>query len=487
MEKESYENNPTNPKALLKYAEYLYENKSNKELELLFGKHLKKSYDTKFWKLYINYVQNVSTKKVNISDVYAFVINHFEHSYHVYQFIQPYISSLAANDDNSLVVDRIRKIYHKAFETPFEGIGKLWIEYEKWEASVNRGGSRQIIEQIQSTYTQSSGLYQRLKGYIEEQKWFQVLDVELENPCRLSKQQFDRRVGYILRSLIAGDRENEGLWVMKSIYAPDEADVEEIPESTVVKVWYSYVYRRNLFDLNNGGEIMIINYLSWLIKNEGMEAFRKKFAEMKATVNSATNSESKGDKYYNQTQNKNGKHSIGLNTYIFCGQAEYFQGGSPMTAYEILQEGFSKYPDSGQLCEEYFDLFLHNGEDEHVRPLFKKLGKTARMWDAMIKYEFVNGSIDRYKKLLVERHEAVQNKELLNPVESLAPRTRQQGTREVYETIVQSIKQYDSKIEIDKAISDFIKKLPFLNNKDDLLFNVNKFLIVDLLKTLKID
>ncbi len=500
MNVEYFENNIHSQESLLKYGRMLYNENRNSELEDLFGRCLRKSYDVEFWKIYIDYVLNAVDKKVNISDVYAFVLNHFEHSYYRYEFIQEYIGSLASYDDNSLVVNKIRKIYHKAFRTPFEHIGKLWIEYEKWEVSVNRSGSKQMIEQMQPVYLQSSTTYKRLASFLAENNYFRVLDVELENPCRLTNTGHTARIGFLFNYFLGKEPWSEALWILKSIYLPDEKDIERLQfncnenmnanissNSNVksddnrsvehkqivndnerfsgnvngnLRIWYSFIYKKNLFDFTDPcyKEIMTINYFVWVVKNEGMDIFRKKFREMKADA--------------------------GVYGYVFAGHVEYHQGNNKMLAYEIFQEGFTKFPDSSLLCEEYFDLFLFSGDDDNIRALFKKLRKTEKMWDKMIRYEFANGNIDRYKELLLERSTLSSSSpnNILKPVTNIVEHDCKEGTEQVYVNIVKNLKYYNFKIEVDEIISIFLKKLPVVLPEDNFLATINTSAIIDLLK-----
>ena len=104
MEEQNFKLNPANQDSLYNYAVKLYKNGENKDLEKLFSKFLKKSFDSRFWNLYVEYVNKVSTKKVNLIDVYAFVVNHFDCSYISYDYV-----SYPSRKSFFLTIQKIRK------------------------------------------------------------------------------------------------------------------------------------------------------------------------------------------------------------------------------------------------------------------------------------------------------------------------------------------------------------------------------------------
>lgn len=189
--------------ALYKHGMDLYSNKNNKDLERLFAKYLKKSYDLRFWNLYIEYVKRVSVKKVNIADVYAFVLSHFEYSYLTVDLVKEYIAELLNVDDEALKAEKIRKVYQKAFTCPMQGLSQLWCDYEKWELSVNKGTARGFIDQAQPVYNHTYSVYQRLLPHIQAEDYFRVLDVELENPLKHTKAVHTARLAFVLNFYIS--------------------------------------------------------------------------------------------------------------------------------------------------------------------------------------------------------------------------------------------------------------------------------------------
>jgi cleavage stimulation factor subunit 3 len=448
MEEKNFKANPKNQNYLYSYALKLY-NTDGKELEKLFGKFLKKSYDLRFWNLYIDYVTKVSTKKVNINDVYAFVINHFEHSYFSFVFIKSFISELS-NSENS--EDLIRKVYHKAFGCPMHNLGILWSDYEKWEIGVNRANARSNIEKIQPTYFQTASVYQRLLPFIDSNLFFKILDIELENPLKFPKKTFDARLSFIFNYYMSLFPENEALIFLQSFYLKDK--VPEQPLSPFLSYWFSFYFKENLFNFEDrkNKQLTIVNFLNWTVKNEGIEAFRRCFLEIE-------------DK--------------GVYAYIYAALVEYYQGCNKKEAYQLFIEALEKDGNSPIVNEQFFLLFLKIGDEDNIRLLFKKLKKTEKMWDLMIEYEFMHGDMEAYRELLVNKQE--EFKEILPPDKITKKQITSKGTEFIYETVLENLGFLDLKIENSDILADFIAQLPVLSYNENILSNFDNSLIIDIL------
>lgn len=448
---------------LYAHALSLYNSSESKELEKLFAKHLKKSYDTSLWNLYVEYVKRVSTKKVNLADVYSFVVSHFEHSYTSYDFIREYIKVLSSAEDEHSNIDQIRKAYHRAFQYPRHGLGILWNEYEKWEIGINKLTSKGFIEQVFPTYSLSFNTYQRLVPYIEHNLYFKIFDIELENPLKLNKKVFDQRLNFLFNFYLSTFPDNESLLFLYSFYMKDAAKdrLDQKPPSIFLSFWFSFQYGRQCFDFSDKKnlELTHINHLNWIIKAEGIEAFRQRFAEIKATT--------------------------GPHTFVYAAMAEYYQGNNKETAYQIFIEAVERFPENPTVHEQFFGLFLKIGDDDNIRLLFKKLRKTESMWDSMIDYEFLHGDIEEYKSLLSQR-QACACKEMLPPsVPVPARRTKSRGCEGIYEAARESFGFLDLQISFTDVVSEFLSRLPVLSPSENILSNLDNSKVVELLASIR--
>ncbi|KAI5170265.1 cleavage stimulation factor subunit 3 [Pancytospora epiphaga] len=442
--------------SLYKHGMDLYNNKNNKELEILFQKFLRNSYDLRFWRLYIEYVKRVSVRKAKIIDVYKFVLDHFKYSYFMADLIQEYIMELSNNKDEIVKDEEIRKKYQKVFGTPMDKLTQLWGEYEKWEYSVNKGAARGFIEQSQAIYTHTNAVYQKMLPFIQTDNYFKILDIELENPLKLTKVELSSRLSFVFNFYISKFPTAEGLYFLRSFYL-EESMKDEKPRTLFLSIWYSFLYKNNLFDFSDTErfDLVCINHFNWLIKNSGLEAFRTRFQDV--------------------------KERVGPHVYIYVANAEYYQGGSKEQAYQVFQEIFTKDPEDSLVCEEFFKLFIKIGDDENIRSLFKKLGKTEKMWEMMIEHEYLYGDIVEYKGLVMMQQEAIKRKEVLPPAPVAIRKDRAEGTKDVYETVKRSFGYLNLQLSNSSVIETFLEKLPKLNEVENIFANISTEAIVELL------
>lgn len=453
-----------NPGSLYAHALSLYNASEGKELEKLFAKHLKKSYDNNLWSLYVEYVKKVSTKKVSLADVYSFVFSHFEHSYTSYNLVKEYIKELSNAEDEHSNTEQIRKTYHRAFQYPKHNLGILWSEYEKWEAGINKLTSKTFIEQVFPAYSLSFNTYQRLVPYIEHNLYFKILDIELENPLKLNKKVFDLRLNFLFNFYLTTFPDNEPLLFLYSFYMKDSARerLEQKPPSVFLSFWSSFQYGKQCFDFSDKKnlELTRINHLNWTIKTEGIEAFRQRFSDMKA--------------------------SAGPHTFVYAAMAEYYQGNSKEAAYQTFIEAVERFPESSIVHEQFFGLFLGIGDDDNIRLLFKKLKKTESMWDLMIDYEFLHGDIEEYKTLLPQKQASGTSKEMLPPSAPVpSRRVRSRGCEGVYEAARESFGFLDLRIATSDPVSEFLSKLPVLSAAENIFSNLDNSRIIELLASLR--
>lgn len=445
------------------YAQALafYKSGENSKLEKLFAKFLKKSYDVAFWSLYIDYVKKVSTKKVNLVDVYAFVTNHFNGSYVSFEFVRDYISILELSEGDNPRTEDIRRIYHRAFQ-PMAHLGLLWSDYEKWETRINKQGARSQIEQIHPIFMQASSVYQRLAPYVETNNFFSIFDIEHENPLKLGKEEHEARLMFFFSFYLSKFPNSEALSFLFSFYLRDAARerLDLGTNSPFLRIWYSFQYETPCFDLEDprNGELMLVNYLNWVAKNEGLEVLVQRFEELKARA--------------------------GPRAFIYVANSLFFQGRNKEGAYQMFMDGVKRFNDDPLLNEAFFQLFLGAGDDDTIRLLFKKLKTTERMWELMVSYEFQHGEMNDYRELLTQ--EIVTNREITKgrSEDIKKMHKRSSGSRGAYEAAVESFEFMGLKLTTGDVLSEFISKLPGLSRSENVLIGMDNGKVVDLLTSL---
>lgn len=541
--------------ALYKHAQLLYTNKSYSQLEKVFAKYLKRSYDILFWELYIEYVRRVSVKKVNLVEVYLFVLGHFSHSYFAVRLHREYIGELIGStgagsgaNTSAHTVERVRAAYTAALSVPMEGLPQLFSEYERWEQQTSRAGARALIEQVQPAFSAANAVYQRVAAALDTDDFYTVLDVETENPLHLSRSSYNSRLTGIFSHFLSRLPRNEPLLFLQSFYKSKEGSTDITTTTNTLtpflSVWNSYALNKNLFNFDDSDnfDLICIHHLSWLIKNSGIQAFRLKFTEV--------------------------KNCLGIRPYIFAAHIEFYLGNSKENAYQIMLEAYNKTTgdanktigdtnkttgdanktigdanktigdankfaiDSPLVSEHFFNLFISIGDDDNIRPLFKKLNKTIYMWNKMIEYEFIHGEIEEYKSLIVAKQDVISKQDnpdgnstgdnsiggmgsneggnmstginntiytnnygatYINYNTPFTPLTIlstnpsvSKGSKGIYQSVSNSLSFLGLKFKVDTKIEDFIQKLPKINNSENILFCLNNYSIIELLQEVKI-
>lgn len=467
----------SNPKDLYRLASTLYREKNNKELAKLFSKHLKQSYDVELWSLYIEYVRKVSASTVNILDVFLFVLNHFEHSYERTRFVKDYIVELNNLEDDPLKVERIRKTYHRALSTPICDLPSLRSEYEMWETRTNKQSARSFIDQIHPAYLNAHSIYQKISEFLSNNQFYGVIDLELENPLRLSLKAYNSRLDYLFVYLKFVFPNEESIPFLHSFYLGEQAAHKWLtlskPLSSFLSIWFSFLTKSNHFnfDDHNNYEIVLLNYLDWLIKNKGIEIFRNKFKEL------AGNKIRLDDDLIN-----NSEELQGINPYllIFAAEAEYKLGERKGLAYKLFAEATRVFPDNSIVVESFFDLF--SGESDGVLH-FKQIRKTARLWEEMGQYLARYGTVEEYKDLMLEWDRAEKRGEVLDAVRT-NPRRVCRGSQGLYENALNSFRFYDLTFCKTDLLEELMKRLPELPYEENILRNVNVMKVVELLRTI---
>lgn len=453
--------NNSNTSNIFNQASKLYKAGENKELEKLFAKFLKKSFDVNFWDLYIDYVKNVSTKKVNLVDVYAFVFSHFNGSYVSYNFIHDYITQLELTDQDGSNTNTIRKVYQSSF-LPMHNLGLLWNEYEKWEMKINKQTAKTFIDQFHQSFNLAFNMYQRLSQYIASNDFFKIFDIELENPLRLLQKDLDGRLSFLFNFYLSKHPDSVCLSFLYSFYLKDIAKdkLDFKTENIFLKIWYSFQYNTLYFDFEdkNNSDIIFINYFNWICKNEGIEVMKQKFSDI--------------------------KNKIGPYVFIYVASLELYLGQNKEGAYQTFMEGVERFKDNPTINEQFFQMFLKIGDDDNLRLLFKKLRKTEKMWDLMIEYEFLHGEMADYNKLLINKQEAIKEQSLLPAVPLVPIKKTSVGSKGVYESVMSSFGYLDLQIMASDILSDFISKLPELPASENIFSNLDNFKIVELISSL---
>lgn len=94
---------------------------------------------------------------------------------------------------------------------------------------------------------------------------------------------------------------------------------------------------------------------------------------------------------------------------------EYYVNKDETVAKSIFDLGLKYYSDEISFLLQYIEFLFHRNEDNDMRELFNKIMNTMsssyslELWNLFIKYEHLNGNIDKTKELLNKRSEYFPN------------------------------------------------------------------------------
>ncbi|ORD94588.1 RNA14 [Enterospora canceri] len=447
----------------------LFNKKDNLNLEKVFSKYLKSSYDYRLWRLYLSYTRRLDLKSEQVLDVFYFVLNHFEHGYDNYEFITEAVDELEKGDlAESSKNEKIRRIYQQFLRIPMARLSQLWASYEAWEISVNRMSAKSILEQHQPFYLNALSVYQKMATGIQKDAYFGVLDVEVENLLKLPKKEHRSRLLAVFSYFEGRVASTEALEVLKTIYVEDCYDpvgdagrLRRLASSSVLlSYWFSFNYKADFFNLKEKAHFALtaVNFLNYQIQFQGLATFRAEFDRICATFPEA----------------------VTPHLHIFAAETEH--PIESRRAYEIMVKAHEKFGDNSLLNEKFLELLIRNNDADNLTVFFRKLAKTEKMYDMMLDYEFRRGSFVRYKELLLRKQEALKNREMLERNEGGRAGSRAAGTQGVVSSCMGSFEYLDLTFKGQIDIRRILKKLPKVPEEENLFVDVSINKLIELIQ-----
>ncbi len=477
---------PQNPSEVLERARMLYGSKDHRGLEGLFGKYLRKSYDLEFWMLYVEYVKKVSQKKFKLYEVYEFVLGQFEHYWDLSGLYREYIEELGKIEDEQLRIEKMRSAYMKALQTPMGSLGELWKAFESFELDLNKITGKKIVNDMLAVFQSTFQRYQAIQPLVRS--WSiasasELIDVETEMGQKLSEKAYESRMHFIHNYVLDSFHYAQEVYFFYSEYLIGIGQKEkakkvvergiEMSEGMFLPLYYGLVMDEEevYVDLQRryaGGEgrhereadLVAINRLSYVLKKRGLEAFRKMFIELSSG-------------------------GIGPHVYVYCAFVEYYATGSKATPYNIFSSGLQRHPENVLLKEEFFLFLLKIGDEENARALFKRFEKTWRMWDAMIGYEFMVGSMELFRELVGQKMASIRSGTIVEDAYRKDEGRQVGGILGRYCSFVDSFSFLDLRIgDGSRLVDEFIEKLPEISRASDVLSNLRIESVIELLKSM---
>lgn len=485
---ERMRNEPENPVVVLEYAKHLYGTKDYRSLEDVFGKYLKRSYDLDLWMVYIEYVKKVSQKKFRLYEVYEFTLSQFENYWGSYGIYREYIEELGKIEDEQTRIEKTRNAYMRGLQIPMGNLPELWKEFESFELELNKITGKKIVSETLPIFQSSFQRYQTMVPLIRS--WSissaaKLIDMEMENGLKLSAKTHGARMQFIYNYVISSFHCSEEAYFFYSEYLMRVGQKEEarkvvrrgmgMSAGVFLPLYYGLVmedegiynevrekYSKEEEKSMHGRELDIvgINHLNYTLKKKGLECFRKLFIELN-------------------------KEGMGPCVFIYCALVEYYVTGNRTVPYNIFSSGLLKHPDSSLLKEEFFLFLLRIGDEENARALFKRLEKTNKMWDMMIEYEFMAGSMEAFRELTEQKMGAIKSNEILPDVAEKERRRPVEGVLGKYYCFLDSFNFLGMEADDSGLLDELLSSLPQISPQNNVLSNVRLERIVDILKTMQ--
>lgn len=466
------------PDKVLGHARALYASRDYRGLESLFSRSLRKSYCLELWMLYIEYVKKVSQKKFKLHEVYEFTLAQFEHHWDAYDLYREYIEELGKIEDEQMRIEKTRSAYMRALQNPMGSLSEVWKGFENFELELNKITGKKIVIDALPLFQSSFQRYQAILPLIRA--WSipnaaRLVDAEMENGSKLGPRAHASRMQFIHNYIINCFHDAEEAYFFHSEYLVrmglrDDARKTlqrgmETVQGLFLPLYYALtmddeaIYTRQKSDVHSREpDLLGINHLNYTLKKKGLESFRKLFIEL--------------------------SKEAGPEVFVYCALVEYYATGSRATPHNIFSSGLLKHPDSTQLKEEFFLFLLRIGDEENARALFKRLDRTNRMWDAMIEYEFMVGSMDLFRELTEQKMAAVRSGAILPGLPEKSRRKPVDGILGKYHCFLNAFGLADAKMD-SRPLDEFLERLPQISQKNNVLSNIDPDRIVDLLRTVK--
>ncbi|TBT98793.1 hypothetical protein CWI37_1596p0010 [Hamiltosporidium tvaerminnensis] len=410
---------PNNTALQLSYFNHLFSSSNFTLLESLFLKYLPNNYNIDIIYLYIKYTEYLvksNKREIDLSAVYEYALSRFSNHYYSQDLHKNYIEYLQKN--NPL---KVRTAFKNALIVPHSELNTLFKDYEEYENGLNKLTAKKLVSDILPLYQHAHRQYTILSSIIdfEEHKiqninlqiLFQLTDFELKNPLNLPSTELDQRLDMFFNVMIDRFYYTDQPYFLYSEYLisknkTDEASkiifkgIHENKKSLFLYLYYSKIttidvpniYQNliaeysNEFNINkenqsrnfkngsimlnkpiyynNNFDLIVIHYLSFVVRNNGITAFRKLF---------------------NSLKDKN----LGPYTYIFAGLTEYYTTQNLEISQGIFNLALERFPDCRIVSYEYFNLLNMAGKNDSV---FERITKSDILYKNVISFENKWGS-----------------------------------------------------------------------------------------------
>ncbi|KAF7331026.1 mRNA 3'-end-processing protein RNA14 [Mycena venus] len=169
---------PNTASAQTAYIKHFLDNPSSfapNEAEELLNKFLKPSPSVELWKFYLDYVRrmNVGTgNRETVRKAFDFALNHIGQDRDSGSIWAEYIQFLNSAETSNTweaqqKMDALRKVYHRAVQTPLDNVEQLWTQFEAFEMGLNKITAKKYMSDLSPAHMQARTVLRQLTIHLQ--------------------------------------------------------------------------------------------------------------------------------------------------------------------------------------------------------------------------------------------------------------------------------------------------------------------------------
>ncbi|KAJ6473229.1 hypothetical protein C8R45DRAFT_835566 [Mycena sanguinolenta] len=166
---------PNTASAQTAYLKHFLDRSTYNDAEELLNKFLRTSPAVELWKFYLDYVRRVNNgpaTRDTMRKAYDFALNHVGQDRDSGPIWAEYIQFLNAGEssntwENQQKMDALRKVYHRAVQTPLENVEQLWTQLEAFETGLNKITAKKFMSELSPAHMQARTVLRQLNTHLQ--------------------------------------------------------------------------------------------------------------------------------------------------------------------------------------------------------------------------------------------------------------------------------------------------------------------------------
>ncbi|CAK7355911.1 unnamed protein product [Dovyalis caffra] len=284
--------------------------------------------------------------------------------------------------EESIRMTAIRKTYQKAIVTPTHHVEQLWRDYENFENSVSRHLAKGLLSEYQPKYNSARAVYREQKKYVDEIDW-NMLAVPPTGSykCLMYLYHYpDAWYDYATWHAKSGSIDAAIKVFQRALKALPDSEMlkyayAELEESRGAIQPAKKIYESLLGDGVNTTALAHIQFIRFLRRNEGVEAARKYFLDVRKSTNCT------------------------YHVYVAYALMAFCLDKDPKIAHNIFEAGLKHFMHEPVYILEYADFLSRLNDDRNIRALFERAlsslppEESVEVWKRYTQFEQTYGDL----------------------------------------------------------------------------------------------